>query len=308
MQFRELEYVLAIARTHSIGKAANELNVSQPTISKFVQNIEGLLGQPLFTKSGNKLFLTYAGERYVSTAKTIMDLKNQLDREMSDIKNENIGEIKVAFRMCGGLNILPSIAQDFWSRYPNVNISVLEDSSHGIEEILLNGNVDIAFITLANKIDGITYEKICTEEILLAMAENNPLAKLAESKPACKFPWMDLRHVADENFILQQTGHKTRDAAERLFSFYGIKPNIRLAVSNIDMELQLASEGLGMTFSGEFPLSQVHTTHPLACFSVGEPKTEFDFAVAYRNGMYISSVMRNFIDTSKEVLQKSVAK
>ena len=93
MDFREMTYVIAIARHQSVSKAANELYVSQPTLSKFVQNLEKELGQPLFKRLGKKFVLTYAGERYVEYAKNILNAKKELDNELSDIMKYDIGEL-----------------------------------------------------------------------------------------------------------------------------------------------------------------------------------------------------------------------
>ena len=303
MSFRELEYVIAIARTQSIGQAAKDLNVSQPTLSKFVQTLENSLGQPIFSKQGNRFFLTYAGERYVESAKTILRIKKELDSELSDIKNEEDGELKVAFRMCGGINILPRLISRFWQQYPKIRISVLENGSNNIEESLLNGDVDLAFITLPVKSNAITYETLSHEEVLPATSPENPLARKYEIRQNCRYPWFNLSDAENENFILQQPGHKTRQVADDLLKSYKVNPNIALTVSNIDIIMQLVSSNQGMTFAGEVPLSQIQTEKPLAYFSVGEPCTEFRFAVAYRNGMYLSSCMKLFINLAKSLMK-----
>ena len=78
MDFRDLSYVLAIARYQNITKAANSLYVTQPTLTKFLQNLEAELGQKLFRKLGHRFVLTYAGERYVEKAAEILNLKKEL--------------------------------------------------------------------------------------------------------------------------------------------------------------------------------------------------------------------------------------
>ena len=78
MDFKDLSYVLAIARYQNITKAANSLYVTQPTLTKFLQNLEAELGQKLFRKLGHRFVLTYAGERYVEKASEILNLKKEL--------------------------------------------------------------------------------------------------------------------------------------------------------------------------------------------------------------------------------------
>ena len=76
MDFRDLSYVLAIAKYQNITKAAETLYVGQPALSKFLKSLEADIGQPLFRKLGNKYVLTYAGERYVEKASQILGMKN----------------------------------------------------------------------------------------------------------------------------------------------------------------------------------------------------------------------------------------
>lgn len=97
MDFKDLSYVIAIAKTQNITKAADMLYVTQPTLTKFLQNLEREMGQKLFKKLGNRFVLTYAGERYVAKATEILNLKKELDQEMGDIIRQNAGLLKIAF-------------------------------------------------------------------------------------------------------------------------------------------------------------------------------------------------------------------
>ena len=77
MDFKDLSYVIAIAKTQNITKAADMLYVTQPTLTKFLQNLEREMGQKLLKKLGNRFVLTYAGERYVAKATKILNLKKE---------------------------------------------------------------------------------------------------------------------------------------------------------------------------------------------------------------------------------------
>jgi DNA-binding transcriptional LysR family regulator len=74
MDFKELQYILSIARNNSISKAAKELYISQPSLSKYLQNLERSLDIKLFDRVGNNFILTYAGERYIKCAKEILKI------------------------------------------------------------------------------------------------------------------------------------------------------------------------------------------------------------------------------------------
>ena len=104
MDFKDLSYVLAIAKYQNI---ANSLYVTQPTLTKFLQNLEAELGQKLFRKLGHRFVLTYAGERYVAKATEILNLKKEMDQELNDIIKNNYGSLKIAFPTMRGTYMLP---------------------------------------------------------------------------------------------------------------------------------------------------------------------------------------------------------
>lgn len=141
MDFKDLSYVLAIARYQNITKAANSLYVTQPTLTKFLQNLESELGQKLFRKLGHRFVLTYAGERYVEKASEILNLKKELDQEMNDIVKNNYGSLKIAFPTMRGTYMLPCTLPIFNSLYPNVRLEILESHSYLLEDMLLNARL-----------------------------------------------------------------------------------------------------------------------------------------------------------------------
>ena len=151
MDFKDLSYVIAIAKTQNITKAADMLYVTQPTLTKFLQNLEREMGQKLFKKLGNRFVLTYAGERYVAKATEILNLKKELDQEMGDIIRQNAGLLKIAFPTMRGTYMLPCTLPIFRSLYPHVRLEIREAHSSLLEGMLLNGDADLAFFNLPVK-------------------------------------------------------------------------------------------------------------------------------------------------------------
>lgn len=298
MDFREMTYVIAIAKHQSVSKAANELYVSQPTLSKFVQNLEKELGQPLFKRLGKKFVLTYAGERYVEYAKNILNAKKELDNELSDIMKYDIGELRIAFPSTRGVYMLPCTLPIFEKLYPRVRLYVHEADSGQLESLLLDGSIDLAFFTLPLQSPELDYMEISREEVVLAMSPDHPLAKTGVKRDGCRYPWIDLKTAAGERFILQKSDQRTRKTADQLFKNAGISPENILEIRNIQASVQLAARGYGVTFVGETHLKHIPCSP--AVFSVGSPCTTTSFVAAFRKGVYMSSYMRAYIRVVKE--------
>lgn len=301
MDFKDLSYVLAIAKYQNITKAANSLYVTQPTLTKFLQNLETELGQKLFRKLGYRFVLTYAGERYVAKATEILNLKKEMDQELNDIIKNNYGSLKIAFPTMRGTYMLPCTLPIFNSLYPNVHLDILESHSSQLEGMLLNGEADLAFFNLPVKSPDIDYEIICHEELLLILPAHHPLVNLGIKKQECKYPWMDLRHLKDEPFLFQIPGQRTQQTVDLLFKSCGITPIVKLQTSNIAAKVQLVAKGYGCGFVTETHLKHIQPPPDIVCFSVGtDTCTTVDFVAAYRRGSYLPYHAQEYIKIVKD--------
>jgi len=300
MSLEKLAYIVSIAKHQSISMAAESLSVSQSTLSKFIQDLESELGQPLFQQCGKKLLLTYAGERYVEKSRMILTLKKELDQELSDIVNDDVGVLRVAFPIMRGTYMLPCTLPVFTQRFPNVRVSVHEANSAVLEDMLLAGEIDLAFFTLPIRNPDISYEVICHEEVVLLMAGDHPKAGVGVCKPDCKYPWVDIAKLSSEKFILHMPDQRTRQIADRIFREAGIEPNVVLSVRNILASVQLAADGYGMSFVGETHLRHIDTKKSPACFSIGRPNITTSFVAAFRRNAYLPRHTQEFIKIVKE--------
>lgn len=300
MDFKDLAYVLAIAKFQNITKAADSLYVTQPTLTKFLQNLEKELGQKLFRKLGHRFILTYAGERYVKKATEILNLKKELDQEMGDIIKNNQGSLKIAFPVMRGTYMLPCTLPIFNSLYPNVRLNILEADSNSLETMLISGEADLAFFNLPIKSPDVDYEVISHEELLLLIPDRNPLAEQGIIKEGLRYPWMDLNLLENEPFIMQIPDQRTRQVVDNLFKEYHIEPNIKLQTSNITAEAALASKGYGCCFITESHLRHIKPLENVSFFSVGSPCTLMDFVVAFRRNSYIPYHAREYITIVKD--------
>lgn len=300
MDFKDLSYILAVAKYQNITKAAESLYITQPTLTKFVQNTEKQLNQKLFKKLGNRFVLTYAGERYVAKATEILNLKKELDQEMGDIVKNNAGSLKIAFPTMRGTYMLPCTLPIFNSLYPNVHIEILESHSSMLENMLLSGEADIAFFNLPINSENIDYEIISHEELLLVLSGNHPLAAKAQKLNGCKYPWMDLHLLDEENFILQIPGQRTRQTVDQLLKACSFTPKVKIQTGNIPAAVELASKGYGACFVTETHLKHIHPEKKVSYFSVGNPCTTVDFVCAYRKGSYVPYHAREYIKIVKD--------
>ena len=300
MDFRELQYIVSIAKHQNITKASEEVFVSQPTLSKFVQNLEKELGQPLFRRLGNRFLLSYAGERYVEKAKAILGMKKELDQELGDIFKKGTGELKIAFPIMRGTYMLPLTLSVFREEFPRVKVTVSEANSAVLEELILAGETELAFFTLPINNPNISYDIIKEEEIILVMSTNHPLADQGIAMAGCKYPWFDITKLKDETFIMQKLDQRTRHIVDQILYNANMKPRASLEIRNILASVELAADGYGIAFVGETHLRHIQLRKKTACFSVGSPRTMTSFVAAYRCGIYLPNYAQRYIQIVKD--------
>lgn len=299
MDFKELTYVLAIAKYHSITKAADSLYLSQPTLTKFLQQLEASLDQRLFDRVGKRLVLTYAGERYVARATEILAIKSDLEQELRDIANARSGVLRIGFSSVRGSDIILNVIPSFVKKYPNVQLKFQEINVDSIEPLLLSGDLDLAFFNLPIQSPNIDYQFIAYEEVILVAQRDHFLTELAQNHSNCRYPWVDLRWTKGETFIMLSSELRLCSIVTSLFETAGITPNISFYTKNVEAACILASEGHGLTFSGEHHIKNTKFDHPPAKFSIGYPCTRRTFVAATRKGAYLPNYAQDLIEFVK---------
>ena len=112
MNFRQMEYILFVAREGNITKAANKLHIAQPSLSQTIRAAEAELGGPIFQRNSQPLRLTYIGERYTATAREIMRMRDNLFYELQDINKGNRGKITVGVSLRRSIEIISPILME----------------------------------------------------------------------------------------------------------------------------------------------------------------------------------------------------
>lgn len=305
MSFKKLKYIITIAECRSISKAACELFISQPSLSSILSNMEKDLGVSLFDRSTNPISLTYAGEKYVETAKKILSLESNLKKELIDISTMKKGNITIGIPSVRGTHVLPLILPKFKEEYPGIDIHVIEGDSNYLEECLLSGKVDLVLTSLPSTDKRITCELLYEEKIMLA----------------CKKGYLNSKHLFDINsnivnlnslkdvdFILTKKNHRIRKLTENLFDSFNFTPKIILETSNTATAFRLATSGIGVCFVSEMILNTTKPINEFDLFNIENSPVKWNISILYLNSSYLSNVERHFIDFAKSVLKENAKK
>ncbi|ONI42039.1 LysR family transcriptional regulator [Candidatus Epulonipiscium fishelsonii] len=302
MDFKELNYVLAIAKYQNITKASQHLFISQPSLSNFIKTLEKALGVKLFNKIGNRFVLTYAGECYVEKAKSILILKEELDLQLSDIVYLNQGRLNLAMPFTRGLYLIPSTLPKFSSLYPKIKINILEGNTQDLEKMILTGEADIAILNGPIHHNNLEFEKLHQEEIVLVTSKNHPLANQRVILNKFKYPWIDLNLFRKDTFILQYPFQYTGQIAYKIFKQQKFTPNSIFQIQSLATSLKMVEAGMGICFMSEFYLKHLFSDINVAYFSIGQESISFDLIVAHRKSSYLPLYIKDFTQIIRSVL------
>ena len=302
LDFKELRYLTCIARTQNLTKASRELYVSQPSLSKFLHNLEDSIGIKLFDRLGNKFVLTYAGERYVDYAKRILLIKKDLDDEMNDISSLRNGRLNIAFPQTRCSYMAPAILPVFQAAYPNIQVNLYEASSNDLEKFLLNGKVDIAIFNGPENHPDLACETLGKEEFVLVVGKNHPLSRCGRRIEGYKYPWIDIEKFKNDNFILHYPEQRTEQIAMQIFGEKKMAPHVILRTHSIEGAVRLAASGFGVCFVSESHMKHIHLETDPVLFSIGNSRTEIELLAVYRKGAYLPQYAKDYINIAKKCL------
>lgn len=304
MELRQLQYMLMVTEEKSFSKAAEKLYIAQPHLSQYIQKLEKQIGVRLFDRTSTPLKLTCAGEEFAKRAREIIQLNKNLLQQMEDFTEEKCGRLALGISSARGNYILPIILPFFMKCFPMVKVSLHEGTSEELEEWMNKGITDLTIISLPIKSESFSYEVLLQENFLVVVPPMHPLSNRTSDdiNPAP----LKLTELENEPFILLKKGQAFRRIADNLFLQAGYHPNVILETRSYETAHDLASIGIGFTFS----TMTVHQTFrnerkPVKIFTA-DPFFTRTLAVVYRKDKYLTRFENKFISMTKNLVQDRI--
>ncbi len=235
-----LKYFYQVASSGSFSRAAEELFISQPALSRQIAALEEDVGLPLFSRQGRKPVLTDAGRRLFNYAEKIMELNREAKKEISELKNLTSGEVIIGASTTIANYLLPPVLADYHHRHPEIKIFLNVGNSEDIEQDVLNNRVDLGFIGSSVQSPRLFQEQFAEDELFLVVSQNHHFAKINRDV----FP----SHLAEETFLYREAGSDTR----RLFNIFlkemEVKPSSVVTLGHTEAIKSGIINNLGISF------------------------------------------------------------
>lgn len=300
MDLREQEYVVALAKYQNITKAAEALYISQPTLSIFISRLEKRMGIKLFQHIGKKMVPTYAGEIYVKRAKELLLIQDQFNAELADIVAGYTGKLKIGIHLRRTAYIIPKVLMEFEKIYPKIDVVFYETDSKIMEDMLIEGEVDLILTNNFFNIEKLEIIPIYEDKILLVISSEHPACRETVQLEGHEYPWIDLEHIKNEKFIIQSPEQSIRKFINYTFEYSKFTPNRTFQIRNMETAAQLAAEGYGLAFTMKSYAKYFKYSKPVNFYEVGDPNFSVQISMVYRKKSYLPIYAVDFIELVKK--------
>lgn len=209
-----LKVFRSVAKNLSFTKASQELFVSQPAITKHIQELESTYQARLFDRQGGKISLTEAGMLLLEHCDRILDDYKRLEYEMHLLHNEYTGELKLGASTTIAQYVLPPLLGSFIRKFPQVNLSLQNGNSRGIETALQEHRIDLGLVEGIYRLPNLKYTTFLEDELVAVVHTKSKLSIPEEITPE------DLQKIP---LVLRERGSGTLDVIERALSEHTIK-------------------------------------------------------------------------------------
>ena len=285
ISWHQLEYFLVVARTQNISRAATEIGLTQPALSRAIANLEVNLELPLFQRAGRSIILTRFGNVFRRRVERALGEIDDARRELADLVSADRGMLGLGFVQTLGVDYIPNAVRGFKDTYPNVRFTFVQNSTTELETKLLNGELDLIFTprVARDAVNGIRWSPVGEQELILIIPHSHPLASMR------KVALSDLRA---EHFVSLKEGHRFRQFTDGLCNQAGFTPHYSFEGDDLSSLIGFVSAGFGISI-----VPPVCATSPrVASLRIVKPIPRRSIGMSWIDGRYFSATARLFHD------------
>ncbi|WNB91750.1 cidABC operon transcriptional activator CidR [Bacillus sp. NEB1478] len=291
MDIKQLQYFIEVAKHNSFTRAAEQLFITQPTISKMIKNLEDELGITLFNRSRKKLILTDAGKIIYEQAKLVDKAFHNIETEMDNLLELKKGHIRIGLPPIFDPTLFPKLVGSFHDKYPAITFELMENGSKKIEEEVENHQLDIGVVVLPTNNDIFEYFSFMEEDFRLIIHPDHKLANHDE---------IHLSELSEESFITFNKDFALHDRIISSCNQAGFNPHIISESSQWSFIEEMVACKLGVSLLPESICR--HLTEKVRTIKVVNPSIGWNLAIIWNKDQYLSYAAKEWLRYTKEQL------
>lgn len=293
MDIQQLRYFVCVAEHLNFTRAAKELFISQPALSKQIFNLEKYFGVPLFLRDKRFMRLTEVGEVLLHEAQEILAKIDESKNKVFEVVSGCTGKLKIGYIGSVEEKILPPIAKNFSQNYPGLKISISRKCSSFMKSSLIRGDIDIGFL-FVDAIEGnceLGWDTIFSGRVKAVLPSGHLLAKKRK---------ISISVLADESFVFpcREAFSNAYNLSLKMCTASGFKPKIIGYEATPEELLLMVESGLGITLLSDF--SETLTNKKVNFVNL-EEEYQIQLAIAWKK-MNPNPAVPLFLEKFKEML------
>ena len=287
VELRQLEYFCNVGKFENFTRAAQELHVSQPSVTKAIKSLEAELQLTLIDRTQKKISLTAEGKTFLNYAKKVMQDVEEAKQNMQKFKIRNENTIKFGLPPMIEAYLFPNFFIKFRAAYPQIELDIQEfNDSSEIQQKIKEGALDFGIVITSVKDRHNLSIKLLSDEYSLCVPKNHRLANRDK---------VSFEELKDEKFILQQDGTYQHQTICERCTKCGYNPNVLLSTGQLKTIKELVTNGAGVSLLPNFVINAESDF----CHLKISPPMNFDVSLAWGKTKSLPSNYNKFVDFVK---------
>lgn len=290
MDVRSLEVFLSVAKHLNYTRAGEEVNLSQPSVSVRIHQLETELNLKLFEQLGKKVALTDGGKLLIPHAHRVVAAVEDARHAMDELQGLERGTLRIGASTTPGMYLIPQIIAPFRARYPKIEIKLGIKDTRGIEEGITKNEFDFGFVgghLVGNEVDVVPW---LTDEIVLVAARGHHLVRKKPVKPS---------ELKAEKLIVREFGSATRAATINHLKKSGVVIETAMELENPESVKKAVQSGLGIAFISKFAVATELKARTLSMIRVADLTIQRELKIVFRKDKHLSRAALTFIEIAK---------
>ncbi|MEK9885797.1 MAG: LysR family transcriptional regulator [Pelagibacteraceae bacterium] len=294
IEIGDIEAFIELADTNSFAKAASNLNLSQPALSRRIQKLENELGTVLFDRTTRKVQLSYSGRNFYERARSIIEAVKTATKTLSEKYSfpsiVKIGAVNSSLR-----NIIYPTLKIFKEVEPRCKVQIIERSANYVVDSVLGGECDFGVNFTGVQEPGVTFESLFDEDYVVVFPKGDVLEKKRKIK---------LSEIKDRDFISVWKGSGSRIYFENALARQKEDLDWTYEVRHVPSALNMVEQGLGITLAPKLAVSQDYSS--LSYRPLIDPSVTRTMGLIKRSGKDLGYDAQKLYDLLKERYKKTV--
>ena len=282
----QLKVFETVARNGSFTRAAEELLITQPTVSSQVKQLTKSVGLPLFEQIGKSLYLTDAGQELLATCQDIFERLNNFEIKIADLKGTKQGRLNLAV-ITTAKYFIPRLLGSFCQNYPGIDVALKVTNHHEIQQRMLDNQDDLYIVSNPKQDIDLINQPFLSNPLVVVARKDHPLAGQQN---------ISLKELNDQSFIMREQGSGTRDAIIKLFTKNNISVKVKLELGSNEAIKQAISGGLGISILSEHCLISEGILGELTTLDFEQFPIKRRWFVSHLAGKKLSVIAETFLD------------